>query len=281
MNCVQARDRFAELLDHRLESPVSGDLRAHLATCPACQRDFASLRDTLDRLDAMPTPKPSPRLRAGFYAMLEDEKRSAAASPARTAAARRPARRQLWRWILSPLAAGGLLVLGFLAGQYAPSRQAAPATTAPAANPTDAATQQELADLRKKVDSMTQLVGYSLLQQQPASERLKGVLAAQHLNGESDEVITKLINTLALDPSTNVRLSALEALYQHADKDVVRAGVLASLTREQNPLVQVSMIDFLVAARDREAAPTLQDLARSDKVDRSVRDAAQRALVQI
>lgn len=280
MNCVQARDRFAELLDQRLESPVSGDLRAHLASCPACQRDFASLRDTLDRLDAMPTPKPSPRLRAGFYAMLEDEKRSAAASPAQTAAARRPARRQLWRWILSPLAAGGLLVLGFLAGQYAPSRQAAPAT-APAAATTDAATQQELADLRKKVDSMTQLVGYSLLQQQPAGERLKGVLAAQHLNGESDEVITKLINTLALDPSTNVRLSALEALYQHADKDVVRAGVLASLTREQNPLVQVSMIDFLVAARDREAAPTLQDLARSDKVDRSVRDAAQRALVQI
>lgn len=280
MNCVQARDRFAELLDQRLESPVSGDLRAHLASCPACQRDFASLRDTLDRLDAMPTPKPSPRLRAGFYAMLEDEKRSAATTPAQAPATRRPARSHLWRWILSPVAAGGLLVLGFLAGQYAPSRQAAPAAT-PTTATTDAATQKELADLRQKVDSMTQLVGYSLLQQQPAGERLKGVLAAQQLNGESDEVITKLINTLALDPSTNVRLSALEALYQHADKDVVRAGVLASLTREQNPLVQVSMIDFLVAARDREAAPTLQELARSEKTDRSVRDAAQRALVQI
>ena len=280
MNCVQARDRFAELLDQRLESPVSGDLRAHLASCPACQRDFASLRDTLDRLDAMPTPKPSPRLRAGFYAMLEDEKRSAATSPAKTTAARRPARRQLWRWILSPLAAGGLLVLGFLAGQYAPSRHAAPGPTPPP--PAHAAApQQELAALRQKVDSMTQLVGYSLLQQQPAGERLKGVLAAQQLNGESDEVITKLINTLALDPSTNVRLSALEALYQHADKDVVRAGVLASLAREQNPLVQVSMIDFIVASRDREAAPTLQEMARSDKIDRSVRDAAQRALVQI
>jgi hypothetical protein len=280
MNCVQARDRFAELLDQRLESPVSGDLRAHLASCPACQRDFASLRDTLDRLDAMPTPKPSPRLRAGFYAMLEDEKRSAATTPAQAPATRHPARSQLWRWILSPVAAGGLLVLGFLAGQQAPSRQTAPVAT-PATTATDAATQQELAELRRKVDSMTQLVGYSLLQQQPAGERLKGVLAAQQLNGESDEVITKLINTLALDPSTNVRLSALEALYQHADKDVVRAGVLASLTREQNPLVQVSMIDFLVAARDREAAPTLQELARSENTDRSVRDAAQRALVQI
>jgi hypothetical protein len=278
MNCVQARDRFAELLDQRLEGPVSGDIRTHLASCPACQREFASLRATLDRLDALPAAKPGPRLRANFYAMLEDEKRSAAAAP--VASRRRPAPgARVWRWILSPLAAGGLLVLGFLAGHYSPQRTAP--VTAPATSPADPATQQELADLRKKVDSMTQLVGYSLLQQQPAGERLKGVLAAQNLTHDDDQLITKLISTLALDPSTNVRLSALEALYQHSDKDVVRAGVLASLTREQNPLVQVSMIDFLVAAKDREAASTLQEMARSDKVDRSVRDAAKRALVQI
>ena len=279
MNCVQARDRFAELLDQRLEGPVSGDIRTHLASCPACQREFASLRDTLDRLDALPAAKPGPRLRANFYAMLEDEKRSAAA-PAQTAPRRRSTpTAKVWRWILSPLAAGGLLVLGFVAGHYSPQRTA-PVTTSVASSP-DQATQQELADLRKKVDSMTQLVGYSLLQQQPAGERLKGVLAAQNLTQDDDQLITKLISTLALDSSTNVRLTALEALYQHADKEVVRAGVLASLTREQNPLVQVSMIDFLVAAKDREAAPTLQEMARSDKVDRSVRDAAKRALVQI
>ncbi len=276
MNCIQARDRFAELLDQRLEGPVSGDIRTHLASCPACQREFASLRDTLDRLDALPAAKAGPRLRANFYAMLEDEKRSAAA-PAQTAPRRRSTpTAKVWRWILSPLAAGGLLALGFVAGQHSPSP-----VTAPAVHATDPATQQELANLRKKVDSMTQLVGYSLLQQQPAGERLKGVLAAQNLTHDDDQLITKLISTLALDPSTNVRLSALEALYQHADKDVVRAGVLASLTREQNPLVQVSMIDFLVAAKDREAASTLQEMARSEKVDRSVRDAAKRALVQI
>ena len=255
---------------------MSGDIRTHLASCPACQREFASLRDTLDRLDALPAAKAGPRLRANFYAMLEDEKRSAAA-PAQTAPRRRSTpTAKVWRWILSPLAAGGLLALGFVAGQHSPSP-----VTAPAVHATDPATQQELANLRKKVDSMTQLVGYSLLQQQPAGERLKGVLAAQNLTHDDDQLITKLISTLALDPSTNVRLSALEALYQHADKDVVRAGVLASLTREQNPLVQVSMIDFLVAAKDREAASTLQEMARSEKVDRSVRDAAKRALVQI
>jgi HEAT repeat protein len=151
----------------------------------------------------------------------------------------------------------------------------------PVTVPVDAATQRELADLRKKVDSMGQLVGYSLLQRQPANERLKGILATQDLAAPGDRVLTQLISALALDPSTNVRLSALEALYPYADQEVVRAGVLASLTREQSPLVQVSMIDFLVAARDREAAPTLQQLVRADKVDRSVRDAAKRALVQL
>lgn len=269
MNCIQIRDRFAELLDQRLDGPASGDVRTHLAACPDCQREFASLRTILSRLDALPVAKPSPRLRANFYAMLEKEKR-AAAIPAR--AAGRPRRRAtLWRWILSPLAACGLLALSFFAGQR----------SVPVAAPVDAVTQQELADLRSKVDTMGQLVSYSLLQQQPTNARLKGVLAAQDLTSPSNQVITELINTLALDPSTNVRLSALEALYPHADKDVVRAGVLASLTREQSPLVQVSMIDFLVAARDREAAPTLEKLVRTDNIDRSVRDAAKRALVQL
>lgn len=139
MNCVQARDRFAELLDQRLEGPVSGDIRTHLASCPACQREFASLRDTLDRLDALPAAKPGPRLRANFYAMLEDEKRSAAAA-APVAARRRPTLgTNVWRWILSPLAAGGLLVLGFVAGHYSPQRTAP--VTAPAASAPDQAMQ--------------------------------------------------------------------------------------------------------------------------------------------
>ncbi|MEO6569777.1 MAG: hypothetical protein ABIO94_13520, partial [Opitutaceae bacterium] len=74
---------------------------------------------------------------------------------------------------------------------------------------------------------------------------------------------------------------ALEALYPHADLDVVRAGVLSALPREQSPLVQVAMIDFLAAARDRAAAPALDRISRSDTMDRNVRAAAMRALNQL
>ena len=41
------------------------------------------------------------------------------------------------------------------------------------------------------------------------------------------------------------------------------------------------MIDFLVAARDREATPELEKIARNETVDRAVREAAKRALAQL
>jgi len=41
--------------------------------------------------------------------------------------------------------------------------------------------------------------------------------------------------------------------------------------------VQVSMIDFLVAAKAREAGPVLRKLAADDKADADVRESARRA----
>ncbi len=272
MKCTAAQHRFSELLDSRHESPASGDVRAHLAACPDCQKEFAALKHTLTALDALPAPTPGPRLRANFYALLAAEKNSAAKVPR---GEHRRQRLTTWRWILAPLAACGLLVLGFLAGQ----RQASlpPQTARPAAE----ATRQELAELRQKVDRMGQLVGYSLQPQHSAGQRLQSIFATHTLQAPDPRVIAQLINALALDPSVNVRLAALETLYVYADQDTVRAGVLAALVREPNPLVQVSMIDFLAAARDPEAAQAFATISRDEQLDRAVRDAARRALVQL
>lgn len=269
MNCTEAQPRFSELFDQRHEAPASGDVRTHLASCPDCQKEFAALKRTLTALDALPVPRPSPRLRANFYAMLEEEKNSAASV---RSVERRRQRLTTWRWILSPIAACGLLVLGFLAGQrHLPAPQAS--------NPD--ATRQELAELRQKVDTMGQLVGYSLQSQNSAGQRLQSIFATNTQQAPDQQVIAQLINALALDPSVNVRLAALETLYAYADQDLVRAGVLASLVREPNPLVQVSMIDFLAAARDPGAAQAFETISRDEQLDRAVRDAARRALVQL
>jgi hypothetical protein len=278
MTCQHARDLIPELLDPRTTATAHLEARGHLANCPACQREFAALSATASALDALPAPTPSPRLREKFHRLLEAEKRSI--SREEVAVKRGPHTRQ-FRWILSPFIAVAIAAAGFVAG----ARYAAPAAPdVPVVHAADVEAHRRIAELERKLDTMGQLVSYSLLQQQqlPTNERLRGVLASASIASENpdDKVINELISALALDPSINVRLRAIEALFPHADQEVVRAGVLASLPREQNPLVQVSMIDFLTTARDDEARPALERIFLSESTDRSVRDAARRALAQ-
>ncbi|HVS51816.1 MAG TPA: zf-HC2 domain-containing protein [Opitutaceae bacterium] len=273
MNCQSARDTFPALLDRRTTATEHAEARAHLAGCPDCQREFAALSQTLAALDALPAPAPSPRLRKNFHALLEAEKNSAASV---RPAAPRTHRASLWRWILSPALGAALLLAGFFAG----TRYSAAPASGPAG---DDATKRELAQIKSQMAKMTQLVGYQLLQQQqgPTNERLQEVLAAARSDQPSDGTLDDLIKALAFDPSANVRLRALEALYAHADREFVRSGVLASLPREQNPLVQLELIDFVAAAHDREATPVLEKISRNETIDQSVRDAARRALAQL
>jgi anti-sigma factor RsiW len=278
MNCSQAQERFSELLDARLTESDTAAVRAHLAACPDCQRDYSSLAQTLAAMDKLPNPKPGPRLRSNFYAMLEEEKNSAASIRAAVVRRHRAARVSVWRWILSPIAAVAIAFGSFHLGTRHGASTTAPVAVAPN---DDSEMKRELAELRAKVDSVGQLVGYSLLQQRSTSERLQTVLATLDDKNPNQKILSNLIGALALDPSVNVRLSALDALYPHAEQALVRSGVLASLPREQNPLVQVAIIDFLVAARDAEATSELDRMARDESVDRQVRDAAKRGLAQL
>lgn len=262
------------LLDSRTDTTAHAEVRQHLAHCPQCQREFSALRQTLAAL-AESAPAPSPALRRNFYALLEKEKNSAASAAA--AACRRPILSRRWASLLAPALAAITLLAGFqLGARFGTTPAAAPAGP-------DTATRQELAALRQQVGQMSQLVGYSLLQQQqgPANDRLREVLLAAQAEKPGAKILDELIVALAFDPSANVRLRALGALYAHFDNASVRAGVVAALPREQNPLVQLELIDFVATAHDREAAPLLERISREDTVDQSVRTAARRALAQL
>jgi hypothetical protein len=128
---------------------------------------------------------------------------------------------------------------------------------------------------------MGQVVAYSLMRQEPDNARLRQVASMLKNGNASSRQLAELVSTLAFDPSTNVRLSALEALYAHADRQSVREGVLVSLQRERSPLVQLAMIDFLASLRETQAAPAFEALSRDAKTDKAVREAARAALAQL
>ena len=173
--------------------------------------------------------------------------------------------------------------------------RAGPGASAAATGP-DASTKQELAALHSQVtkandqiakqneqlERMTKLVTASILaqQQNPANTRLNDVLAKAKSENVSPKVLDDLVLALTFDPNANVRLRALEALYDHADQETVRAGVLAALPREQNPLVQLELIDFVATAQDANAAPLLEKISADESANTAVREAAKMALAQ-
>ncbi len=275
MNCQRIQESFLDYQDGRLSPAEAAAVRDHLKTCLDCQREWAGLQEISLKLDRLPPVEPSPRLRTQFYAMLETHRRAAdSRSPfvlVRSRLDRFFTRLLPARPALQFALACSLLVAGLLVG----ARYFRPAAPAP-----DPSVAKELADLRTKVETMDQLVNASLARQ-PTGERLRTVLASSALTDSGPVIVNGLLTTLAFDPSVNVRLSALEALYRHADQSAVRTAVASALPREPSPLVQVAMVDFLAATRDPSALSTLEDVSRTATYDQAVRTAARRALAQL
>lgn len=274
MNCSRVTELFLDYQDGTLAPDESAAVRTHLAACPACQREWAALQEITRKLDQLPAETPSPRLRENFYAMLETHQRAAdAPSPFALAKSR------LDRFFETLLPARPALQFAFsltllAAGLFAGARFLA----RPAAPVVDESAKTELAALRAQVNSMGQLVTYSLLQQKSTSDRLQSVLATMDLQHPDRKVLSDLVGALAFDPSVNVRLSAVEALAPHTDDRLVRAGLLSALPRESAPLVQLAMIELLTVAREAEAAPLFERLSRDEQADKNVRDAAKHGL---
>lgn len=275
MNCTRVQECFIDYQDGSLPADDAAQLRTHLASCPPCQREWSALQEITRKLDALPAANPSPRLRAQFYAMLETHQREVDA-PSPFALARGRIDRFFATLLpAQPAVQFALSLALLLGGLFAGQRFLAPAAVVV---PVDNTAKIELAALRAQLNSMGQLVTYSLLQQQSTSDRMRTVLATMELKSPDRNVLTDLVGSLAFDPSINVRLSAVEALTPHADEALVRAGVLTALPRESAPLVQVAMIELLAGAREAAAKPVFEKLSRNEALDRNVRDAARRAL---
>lgn len=278
MNCTRVTELFIDYQDGTLPPDDAAQVRAHLASCPTCQREWSALQEITRKLDLLPAEQPSPRLRENFYAMLETHQRDADA-PSPFALAKSRLDRFFERLLPTQPALQfafslALLAVGVFVGTRFLEKPAAPAVT-------DDSAKREIAALRSQVDNMGKLVAASLLQQKSTSERLQTVLATLDLKSPDRKVLTDLVGALAFDPSVNVRLSAIEALTPHADEDVVRAGLLAALPRENAPLVQVAMIELLTSVRERDAAPLFDRLSRDEAADKNVREAARRGLATL
>jgi len=251
MRCEDISARLADDLAGTLGDDERNAMRQHIAGCPDCRRQTQGLDVLWRALEDIPVAAPDSRaLRARLDAAILREQ----------AAARPTAPRALPRqqWLMAAGLAGVALLAGLFAGR---------ASVSPSVSPDVVALRDELRDLRH-------MVALSLMQQQSASERLKGVGWSTRLEGPSDEVVTALIDTLRHDENVNVRLASIDALKRFAEREDVRRAAIDALQTQRAPLVQMALIDFVVETQDRDAAAALRRISADDKSDQTVRTRA-------
>ena len=268
MQCIDLSPQMLEYLAGTLPDDRLAEIRAHLAECAACRDDVDASAELWNELGAAPAPRPeSARMRARFDAALQGYIDGQAES--RVLTALKPSRPS-WQsqpWVQFAGAAA-LLVLGVALGRFV--------TSTPSPQPNS-----EIALLREELRDTRQMVTLSLLQQQSASERLKGVTTSSQLEQPSMEVVSALLETLTRDPNVNVRLASVDALRRFGNRDAVRKSVVEALPEQESPLVQIAMVDFILESAGPEARSVLQRLVEDMMLNQAVRDRAARGLQRV
>jgi len=267
MNCDEVRDQLPDYWTGALDEGAKSQMQAHLAACSLCRAEAETLGAIWKKLGAIPEERPGRALRARFEATLE------AYMQGLRQAERGPSKREkLDKWLegwwpRQPAFQFGFalafLGIGLLVGYSLTQGSRGDG---------------EVARLREEVTHTRQLVALSLLQQQSASERLKGVDWSNRISQPDSQVLSALLHTVNYDSNVNVRLAALDALRQSASNDTVRLGLVESLDRQTSPMVQIALIDVLVDIRDQQASTALKDLTQEAGLNPEVRDRAQWAL---
>ncbi len=273
MRCEEVRLRMAEHLAGTLDANDAAAFRTHVSSCADCQAEFAGLDVLWSALGTLPAAAvPSNRMRERFSAVLTAE---------RTSSWRPASRRNNGRaWATAgwttrgPLVqlavAASLLLAGVIIGR---STATGPVASAPPV--------ADIAEVRSELRDMRQMLTLSLLQQQSATERLRGVSWTSQIDQPGNEVVSALLDTLLHDPNVNVRLAAVDALRRVSDRPDVRLGTKQAVTDPSSPLLQVAVIDFMVETRDPQAPSLFRTLAQDAGVDALVRGRAQWGLERL
>lgn len=246
MNERHVVEHLLALVNGNLDEATSRIVKDHLASCGQCRREFDALKTIWEELGRSPGEQPGASLQERFHEMLDAYEQGVHATG--------DSRERMWRkCVLDRFRIGrpafqvGLAVCMLAAGILCGYGLAGSSRNS-----------QELAQLREEVHGLSDLLTVSLLHQESASERLKGVSWSYKLEGGDPAISAALVYTMKHDRNVNVRLAALDALSRDIGSPAVRREIIHALPEQASPLMQVALVDLLVQINDGESRDVLK-----------------------
>lgn len=242
-------------IDGKLPEAERVALEQELARDPEAFRLYEQFRVVMKAMDQAAVLEPSGRLKASFEKALAEE------------IGHRPGRQVFFRPVFYRVAAAVALVAAGIAGGYWIS--------------TNQRQQEEMLALRKEVEATKQLMQSMLENQSSASQRLQGVTVAMQMTQADDEVVNALVRTLNEDPNSNVRLAAMDALAKFETEVKVRQALIASLSTQKDPVVQIALIQLLVRLKEKSVIQDLERMVEDEQNLKAVKDEAYSGILKL
>lgn len=266
MECNDVQLLMIDYIDNSLDAASRNEIEKHLLTCEKCSADFAEMKMLLQTVADSKLELPGPALRENFQGMLQSElNRLAAGKNINEKPERKPIALKWSSPLLKIAASIAILILGVLIGSKIKYGR-------------DNYSSAQISDLRSEVKEIKEVLMFSMLKEESASQRIKAVSYAEEINNPNQKVITALIETLNHDKNVNVRLASVYSLAKFSDNQLVRDSLVSSLTRQTEPIIQIVLINILTEKKEIKAIVPIREIILNKNTLKEVKDIAEKNL---
>jgi len=252
------RSLMIDHIDGILTGELSKYLENHINKSKEAKKEYEQLKEVMGIIDSEEEIAPKAQSREDFLKILEKEKEYSAEKQGKVVSIHFE-----WNTFYKVAAAVILLVVGFLAGRTINQNK------------------NDMEAIQLQLQETRELVLFAMLNEESASERIKGVMASYEIERVDEEIIDALIRSMNTDKNINVRIAALEGLSRFSSEEKVRLALIGALKTQEYPAVQIRLIETLVKMGEERALQPLQEIAVKEDILESVRDQAQMGVFKL
>lgn len=245
MKCEEVKINLPEYLDGKLDKNTHSIVRNHINQCESCREIYTELNSFLKFTDSFQDIEPPAGMKNEFIQMAELE-----SNQINTRLFVIPS------WI--KIAAMIIVIFGtFAAGYFTGSEE------------------NENTLLMAEMENLRQQVLLAGLRDYSGPQKIEAVYNVSTLGNTNRELLDALVYTMNSDKNINVRLAALNVLSEMMDKNEnVKTELINSLTVQENPLIQISLIQVLTESGVKEARDKIESISNNENTDQNVKEFA-------
>jgi hypothetical protein len=251
MKCEELEPVMIDYLDGKLDGNQNQEIEKHLETCERCLDELRDTQKMLELISDDEMIKPDDSLRINFYHMLHNEIRK---NEVRTTDTILTKQIKWYEKGVYRIAAGIALLIGgtflgiiFYSGINNSGRA------------------KELSQLKSEVNALRETAMFTMLKDESSSYRIQAVNYADEIDSPDENIVNALVKTLNNDRNINVRMAAAYALARFTSQRSVCDSLVKSLSLQNDPILQITLINILVDLGEKSALETIQQIINSDE----------------